>query len=53
VDRANRLIAVGIRVEALFLEVLHDGWSTAFLRGNIERALAESLVNLNSVTWNA
>jgi hypothetical protein len=55
VDRANRLIALGHRsgVKALFFEALHCRWSTAFFRGDIERALAKSLGNSNGLTWDA
>jgi predicted ATPase len=42
-DRAEQLVALGQRSgdEALLLEAIHCRWSTAFFRGDIERALAD------------
>jgi class 3 adenylate cyclase/predicted ATPase len=43
-DRAEELVALGQRSgdEALFLEAIHCRWATAFFRGDIARALADS-----------
>jgi len=43
-DRAEELVALAerLRDETLFLEAIHCRWSTAFFRGDIGRALADS-----------